>query len=38
VQTTAACLETAPSLHTVIFACFGDDVLRAYETALGALA
>jgi O-acetyl-ADP-ribose deacetylase len=37
VQTTAACLETAPSITTVIFACFGDDVLRAYETALRSL-
>ncbi|HVC58803.1 MAG TPA: O-acetyl-ADP-ribose deacetylase [Acetobacteraceae bacterium] len=34
VQTTAACLQAAPSLTTVIFACFGDDVLRAYEAAL----
>ena len=34
VQTTAACLEATPSLNTVIFACFGDDVLRAYEAAL----
>jgi O-acetyl-ADP-ribose deacetylase (regulator of RNase III) len=37
VQTTAACLETAPSVTTVIFACFGEDVLRAYETALRTL-
>jgi O-acetyl-ADP-ribose deacetylase (regulator of RNase III) len=34
VQTTAACLASAPSITTVIFACFGEDVLRAYETAL----
>jgi O-acetyl-ADP-ribose deacetylase len=33
-QTTAACLASAPSITTVIFACFGEDVLRAYETAL----
>jgi O-acetyl-ADP-ribose deacetylase len=36
VQTTAACLDTLPPLTTVIFACFGDDVLRAYEAALSA--
>jgi O-acetyl-ADP-ribose deacetylase (regulator of RNase III) len=36
VQTTAACLDTMPSVSTVIFACFGDDVLRAYEAALSA--
>jgi O-acetyl-ADP-ribose deacetylase (regulator of RNase III) len=34
VQTSAASLQTTPSLTTVIFACFGDDVLRAYEAAL----
>src|ERR1700733_6656971 len=34
VQTTAACLASAPSITTVIFACFGEDVLRAYEPAL----
>ncbi len=37
VQTTAACLQAAPSVKTVIFACFGEDVLRAYETALRAV-
>ena len=36
VQTTAACLATAPSIATVIFACFGEDVLRAYAAALRA--
>jgi O-acetyl-ADP-ribose deacetylase (regulator of RNase III) len=34
VQTTAACLQAAPSVTAVMFACFGDDVLRAYQTAL----
>lgn len=34
VRTTAACLQAAPSIATVIFACFGEDVLRAYEAAL----
>jgi O-acetyl-ADP-ribose deacetylase (regulator of RNase III) len=38
VQTTAACLETAPSVTRVIFASFGEDVLRAYEAALNAIA
>jgi len=38
VQTTAACLGTIPSLTTVIFACFGDDVLQAYQAALSAAA
>lgn len=37
VQTVAACLEAAPSVTTVIFACFGGDVLRAYEAALGTI-
>ena len=37
VQTTAACLKTTPSLTTVIFACFGEDVMRAYEAALCAM-
>lgn len=36
VQTTAACLETAPSIIKVVFACFGDEVLQAYENALRA--
>jgi len=34
VRTTAEVLETAPSIARVIFACFGDDVLRAYQAAL----
>ena len=34
VATTAACLDAAPSVATVIFACFGDEVLRAYQDAL----
>ncbi len=38
VQTTAACLQTAPSVTRVIFACFGEGVLRAYEAALRAAA
>ncbi len=38
VQTTAACLGDAPSLTSVIFACFGEEVLRAYQSALRALA
>jgi O-acetyl-ADP-ribose deacetylase (regulator of RNase III) len=37
VQTTAECLQAGPSI-SVTFACFGDDVLRAYEAALRALA
>lgn len=37
VQTTAACLQTEPSI-TVTFACFGDDVLLAYQFALRELA
>ena len=36
VQTTAVCLATAPSLSTVIFACFGENVVRAYKAALHA--
>jgi O-acetyl-ADP-ribose deacetylase (regulator of RNase III) len=38
VQSTAACLQAEPSITTVIFACFGDDVLRAYQSALRAVA
>ncbi len=38
VQACAACLDTAPTLTTVIFACFGDDVVRAYEAALRTVA
>jgi len=38
VRTTAAYLQTAPSIATVIFACFGEDVLRAYQAALRAAA
>ena len=37
VQTTAERLQAGPSI-SVTFACFGDDVLRAYEAALRALA
>jgi O-acetyl-ADP-ribose deacetylase len=37
VQTTATFLETSPSITTVIFGCFGEDVLRAYEAALRSL-
>jgi O-acetyl-ADP-ribose deacetylase (regulator of RNase III) len=37
VQTTAACLQATPAIR-VIFACFGEDVLRAYQAALGELA
>jgi len=37
VQTTAACLESAPGIATVIFACFGADVLRAYQAAFDLL-
>lgn len=37
VRTTAAYLQTAPSI-SVIFACFGEEVLRAYEAALRAAA
>lgn len=38
VHTTAACLQTAPSVTTVIFACFNEDVLHAYESALNTTA
>lgn len=34
VATTAAFLETAPDITRVIFACFGDAVLRAFTAAL----
>lgn len=37
VRTTAAYLQIAPSI-SVIFACFGEEVLRAYEAALRAAA
>jgi O-acetyl-ADP-ribose deacetylase (regulator of RNase III) len=38
VQTTAACLQAASLPATVIFACFGEDVLQAYQAALAELA
>jgi O-acetyl-ADP-ribose deacetylase (regulator of RNase III) len=38
VQSTAACLQAEPSIITVIFACFGEDVLQAYQSALRAVA
>ena len=38
VHTTAACLKTAPTITQVIFACFGQDVLRSYQMALAELA
>ena len=34
VGTTIASLETAPGIARVIFACFGGDVLRAFQAAL----
>ncbi|HEY1932242.1 MAG TPA: O-acetyl-ADP-ribose deacetylase [Acetobacteraceae bacterium] len=34
VGTTAAFLDTAPDIARVIFACFGTDVLRAFQAAL----
>lgn len=37
VQSTAACLQAEPSI-TLIFACFGDDVLLAYQAARRAVA
>ncbi|HTB44098.1 MAG TPA: O-acetyl-ADP-ribose deacetylase [Acetobacteraceae bacterium] len=38
VQSTSACLQAEPSITAVIFACFGDDVLLAYQAALRAVA
>ena len=37
VRTTAACLDTAPSIASVTFACFGAEAVTAYLAALHAL-